>query len=42
MSCWAEVQQDDILLIAHHGRQTAKELREPPKETDDKGRVKWL
>lgn len=42
MSYWAEVMQDDVFIIAHDGWDAAKELREARKETDDKGKVKWL
>lgn len=42
MSYWADSMQDDVFIIAHDGWQAAKELREARKETDDKGKVKWL
>ncbi|AUJ63880.1 type I restriction endonuclease subunit M [Aestuarium zhoushanense] len=42
MSYWAETMQDDVFIIAHDGWEAAKELREARKETDDKGKVKWL
>ena len=42
MSYWAEVMQDDVFIIAHDGWEAAKELREARKETDDKGKVRWL
>lgn len=42
MSYWAETMQDDVFIIAHDGWDAAKELREARKETDDKGKVKWL
>lgn len=42
MSYWAEVMQDDVFIIAHDGWEAAKELREARKETDAKGKVKWL
>ncbi|RAP39788.1 hypothetical protein BYZ73_18725 [Rhodovulum viride] len=34
--------QDDVFGIAHDVWEAAKELREARKETDDKGKVKWL
>ena len=42
MSYWAETMQDDVFIIAHDGWEAAKELRDARKETDDKGKVKWL
>lgn len=42
MSYWAETMQDDVFIVAHDGWDAAKELREARKETDDKGKVKWL
>src|SRR6056297_1161756 len=42
MSYWAGTMQDDVFIIAHDGWEAAKELREARKETDDKGKVKWL
>ncbi|WP_118138144.1 class I SAM-dependent DNA methyltransferase [Oceanicella sp. SM1341] len=42
MSYWAETMQDDVFIIAHDGWGAARELREARKETDDKGKVKWL
>jgi type I restriction enzyme M protein len=42
MSYWADTMQDDVFIIAHDGWDAAKELREARKETDDKGKVKWL
>lgn len=42
MSYWADTMQDDVFIITQDGWQAAKELREPRKETDDKGKVKWL
>ncbi|WP_226626813.1 type I restriction-modification system subunit M [Alloyangia pacifica] len=42
MSYWAETMQDDVFIIAHDGWEAARELREARKETDDKGKVKWL
>jgi type I restriction enzyme M protein len=42
MSYWADTMQDDVFIIAHDGWNAAKELREARKETDDKGKVKWL
>lgn len=42
MSYWAATMQDDVFIIAHDGWEAAKELREARKETDDKGKVKWL
>lgn len=42
MSYWADTMQDDVFIIAQDGWQAAKELREARKETDDKGKVKWL
>ncbi|MBY6159431.1 N-6 DNA methylase [Mameliella alba] len=42
MSYWADTMQDDVFIIAHDGWEAAKELREARKETDDKGKVKWL
>lgn len=42
MSYWAETMQDDVFIISHDGWEAAKELREARKETDDKGKVKWL
>jgi type I restriction enzyme M protein len=42
MSYWAETMQDDVFIIAHDGWEAAKELREARKETDAKGKVKWL
>ncbi|MCV2894744.1 N-6 DNA methylase [Lentibacter sp. XHP0401] len=42
MSYWAEVMQDDVFIVAHDGWEAAKELREARKETDAKGKVKWL
>lgn len=42
MTYWAETMQDDVFIIAHDGWDAAKELREARKETDDKGKVKWL
>ncbi|TWD58312.1 type I restriction enzyme M protein [Zymomonas mobilis] len=41
-SYWADTMQDDVFIIAQDGWQAAKELREARKETDDKGKVKWL
>jgi len=42
MSYWADTMQDDVFIIAHDGWDAAKELREARKETDAKGKVKWL
>jgi type I restriction enzyme M protein len=42
MSYWADTMQDDVFIIVHDGWDAAKELREARKETDDKGKVKWL
>jgi len=42
MSYWAETMQDDVFIVAHDGWDAAKELREARKETDDRGKVKWL
>lgn len=42
MSYWAATMQDDVFIITQDGWQAAKELREARKETDDKGKVKWL
>lgn len=42
MSYWADTMQDDVFIIAHDGWQAARELREARKETDEKGKVKWL
>ena len=42
MTYWADTMQDDVFIIAHEGWEAAKELREARKETDAKGKVKWL
>ncbi|TCS58962.1 type I restriction enzyme M protein [Primorskyibacter sedentarius] len=42
MSYWSDTMQDDVFIIAHDGWDAAKELREARKETDAKGKVKWL
>ena len=42
MSYWAETMQDDVFIISGGGWDAARELREARKETDDKGKVKWL
>lgn len=42
MSYWEDVMQDDVFIIADAGWEAAKELREARKETDEKGKVKWL
>lgn len=42
MSYWAEAMQDDVFIVAHDGWEAAMELREARKETDAKGKVKWL
>ena len=42
MSYWAETMQDDVFIITNDGWEAAKDLREARKETDDKGKVKWL
>ncbi|MEY8841186.1 type I restriction endonuclease subunit M, partial [Cribrihabitans sp. XS_ASV171] len=42
MTYWADTMQDDVFIIAHEGWEAANELREARKETDAKGKVKWL
>ncbi|MEO9902889.1 MAG: N-6 DNA methylase [Nisaea sp.] len=42
MTYWADTMQDDVFIIAHDGWEAAKELREARKDTDAKGKVKWL